>query len=95
MSDILSHTATVFMGLFAIMNPIANTPVFIGLTSDDDQATKKAIAFKSTSLAFLIVMVFCLSGKLIFEVTGLSYYWRSSCPFSWISHAPWKSVTST
>ena len=72
MSDILSHTATVFMGLFAIMNPIANTPVFIGLTSDDDQATKKAIAFKSTSLAFLIVMVFCLSGKLIFEVFGIT-----------------------
>ena len=56
MADILSHMATVFMGLFAIMNPIANTPVFIGLTSDDDPATKKAIAFKSTSLAFLIVL---------------------------------------
>ncbi len=28
-------------GYFAIMNPIANTPVFMGLTEGDDAATKK------------------------------------------------------
>ena len=34
-------------GYFAIMNPIANTPVFISLTQEDDVATKKAVARNS------------------------------------------------
>jgi multiple antibiotic resistance protein len=72
MSDIISHIATVFMGLFAIMNPIANTPVFIGLTAEDDPVAKKTIAFKSTFLAFVIVTAFCLSGKLIFQIFGIT-----------------------
>ena len=32
----LGHALSVFMGFFAIMNPIANTPVFLGLTAGDD-----------------------------------------------------------
>jgi multiple antibiotic resistance protein len=47
MSDILIHIATVFMGFFAIMNPIANVPIFLGLTADDDPQTTKAIAFRA------------------------------------------------
>ena len=43
MKDMILHAATVFMGFFAIMNPIANVPVFLGLTSGDDQPTIKAV----------------------------------------------------
>ena len=32
MNELVLYTGTVFMGFFAIMNPIANTPVFLGLT---------------------------------------------------------------
>ncbi len=31
MSELLTFSLSVFMGFFAIMNPIANTPVFMGL----------------------------------------------------------------
>ena len=57
MESVLLHTATVFMGFFAIMNPIANVPIFLGLTAADDRQTTKAVAFRSLMLAFLIVAV--------------------------------------
>ena len=39
--NILTFSLTVFMGFFAIMNPIANTPVFLGLIVDKDEKERK------------------------------------------------------
>ena len=68
----IGHVASVFMGLFAIMNPVANTPVFLGLTAGDDARTRRAIARKALLLAFVIVVVFCAAGKLIFDLFGIT-----------------------
>ena len=72
MDSLLIHTATVFMGFFAIMNPIANVPIFLGLTADDDQPTTKAVALRSLSLAFLIIVIFAVAGKVIMELFGIT-----------------------
>lgn len=72
MSDLLTHTLTVFMAFFAIMNPIANTPIFIGLTADDDRATRKQVALRSIGLAFVIILCFSVLGKAIFELFGIT-----------------------
>ena len=72
MNSTLVHALTVFMGFFAIMNPIANVPIFLGLTDGDDGRTASAVAFRSLLLAFLIVLFFSVAGKLIFELFGLS-----------------------
>jgi multiple antibiotic resistance protein len=72
MENILLHAATVFMGFFAIMNPIANVPVFLGLTSDDDEQTTAAVALRSLIIAFLIITLFSVAGKIIFELFGLT-----------------------
>ena len=72
MESMLLHTATVFMGFFAIMNPIANVPIFLGLTGDDDQQTTKAVALRSLMLTFLIIAIFSVAGKLIFEMFGIT-----------------------
>ncbi len=40
-SNLVLHTATELMGLFAIMNPIANTSIFIGPTAGDDTAATR------------------------------------------------------
>ena len=66
------HAVTVFMGLFAIMNPIANVPIFLGLTSEDDAQTTAAVALRSLLIAFLIVATFAAAGKVIFEMFGLT-----------------------
>ena len=72
MRDYILHAATVFMGFFAVMNPLANTPIFISLTSDDDRATRQAIARKALLLTFVIIVVFCGAGRFIFELFGIT-----------------------
>jgi len=63
---------TVFMAFFAIMNPIANTPVFLGVTSDLDRAERTQVAFRSVLTAFVIVSVFIVCGRVIFDLFGIS-----------------------
>ena len=63
---------TVFMGFFAIMNPVANTPVFLGLTADDSPEIKRRIAAKALLLTFTLIVVFCLLGRLIFDLFGIT-----------------------
>jgi multiple antibiotic resistance protein len=43
MNLLLEHALTVFMAFFAIMNPIANTAVFAGLTADKDNVEQRKI----------------------------------------------------
>jgi len=64
--------ATVFMGFFAIMNPIANVPIFLSLTVNDDKKTTRAVALRSLILAFVIVAVFSVGGKIIFKLFGIT-----------------------
>ena len=72
MNAFIGHTLSVFMGFFAIMNPIANTPVFIGLTVEDDFETRRKIATKALLVSFVIILVFSAAGKLIFELFGIT-----------------------
>ena len=72
MENIITNSITVFFGFFAIMNPIANTPIFLGLTAEDNAATRKAVALRSLIIAFLLVTFFCILGKLIFKLFGIT-----------------------
>ncbi len=56
MENLFTYTLTVFMGFFAIMNPIANTPIFLGLVDGEDSESKKKIARTASITAFLIVV---------------------------------------
>lgn len=68
----LQHAITVFLGFFAIMNPIANTPVFVGLTEGEDLTTQKKIATKALIISFFIVVAFAVMGKTIFSLFGFT-----------------------
>ena len=72
MHELILFAGTVFMGLFAIMNPIANTPIFMGLTQSNTPAEKRNLAFHSVLYAFIIVGVFCVSGHFIFTLFGIT-----------------------
>lgn len=60
------------MGFFAIMNPIANVPIFLGLTDAFDDRTRKAVALRSVTVAFFVVVVFSVAGKMIFEAFSIT-----------------------
>ena len=70
--NIFTFALTVFTGFFAIMNPIANTPVFLGLVGDRDEKQRKTIAKTSCITAFLIVLFFVILGKYLFELFGIT-----------------------
>ena len=72
MHELVLYAGTVFMGFFAIMNPLANTPVFLGLTDGDDRATRREVAARGLVVAFVIVAVFSVAGKLIFDLFGIT-----------------------
>ena len=72
MGDIVNYSISVFMGFFAIMNPIANTPIFLGLVEGQTKEQKKKIAKTATSIAFVIIVVFALAGKYIFDLFGIT-----------------------
>jgi len=60
------------MGFFAIMNPLANTPVFLGLTSGETPAVQRAIARRALLISFVVVVVFCAAGSLLFKLFGIT-----------------------
>ncbi|HIG72666.1 MAG TPA: NAAT family transporter [Myxococcales bacterium] len=72
MDDSATHFTTVFMAFFAIMNPISNASLFLGLTDDLDSASRRAVAFRAVVLAFIIVALFTVLGRQIFEMFGIT-----------------------
>ncbi len=72
MHELVLFSTTVFMGLFAIMNPVANTSIFIGLTQSNTRQERRIIAFNSLLYAFIIVGAFCVTGHFIFKLFGIT-----------------------
>ena len=72
MDNLIGHSITVFLAFFAVMNPIANAAAFVGLTGGQDKAARKQTALKSVVTAFCIILFFCMLGKTIFELFGIT-----------------------
>ncbi|MBF8150616.1 MarC family protein [Winogradskyella sp. F6397] len=72
MDNLITFSITVFTGFFAITNPISNMTVFLSLTQGDDRKTKQDINKRANIIAFIIVTVFILLGKFIFELFNIS-----------------------
>lgn len=72
MNDIYAQAVTVFLGFFAIMNPIANTAVFAGLVGDKGKAEQVKIAAKALAITFCVILCFSVLGKAIFHLFGIT-----------------------
>ncbi len=70
--DLYLHGITVFMGFFAMLNPIGNLPVFIGMVQDFDDKTQKKVARRAVAAAFVIIAVFTVFGHIIFRLFGIT-----------------------
>jgi len=60
------------MGFFAIMNPLANTAIFVGLTSQENRASQVRIAAQALLTSFAIIATFALVGKTIFHLFDIT-----------------------
>lgn len=63
---------SVFTSLFAIVNPVVNIPIFLDLTTAADNAAKKRVAKMAVITAFIILLVFILIGKPLFDFLGIT-----------------------
>jgi len=72
MTDLYAQIVTVFLGFFAIMNPIANTAAFAGLVGNMSRAEEIKIAAKALIITFVVIAAFALLGKGIFHVFGIT-----------------------
>ncbi len=72
MHELIEHMVTIFLGYFAIMNPIANTGAFIGLTDGMDDKERMTTARRALFISFFIIVAFAVLGKAIFHLFGIS-----------------------
>lgn len=72
MPDLTHHALTAFMAFLAIMNPVANAVIFLGLTADMGVATTRRVAWRAVRTAFFIVLTFSLFGPLVFSLFGIT-----------------------
>ncbi len=68
----VGFTLTVFAGFLAISNPIASTPIFLSITSDETDEMRKTIALRAVLVAFGIIAILCVAGNAIFAVLGIT-----------------------
>ena len=63
-----------FGALFAIMNPLAGLPIFLGMTEDVGSAVQRKIALKMTFYIVVIGVVAALAGTQVLKFFGISIH---------------------
>jgi multiple antibiotic resistance protein len=74
MDEFYTQLVTVFLGFFAIMNPIANTAAFAGLVGDKSKDEQIKVAAKALIITFCVILAFSVLGKAIFHLFGITIY---------------------
>jgi len=72
MHELTAFSLSVFTAFFAIMNPVANTPIFLALVDGKNDAEKRHIAAIAVVTAFAIVVCFTLLGRYVFALFGIT-----------------------
>ncbi|MDI6897440.1 MarC family protein [Methanocella conradii] len=60
------------VGVFVIVNPFGNVPLFISLTQKLTPAERKNAIIKSVIIATAILLVFALIGKMLFDMLNVT-----------------------
>lgn len=58
--------------LFAVINPLGITPIFVAMTEKYDSETRSKIARKGIITGSMILIVFTLLGSIIFQFYGIT-----------------------
>ena len=60
------------VGVFVIVNPFGNVPIFISLTSKLTSEERRNAIIKSMIIATAILLVFALIGKVLFDLLNVT-----------------------
>src|ERR1041385_1684389 len=72
MADVVSFGFLCFTSLFTIINPVSVAPVFVAMTDQYEARARRAAALKACGVALAILVVFAVSGGLIFKAFGIT-----------------------
>ncbi len=74
MEKLIEFTLLSLTSLFTMINPLGIIPVYISLTNKLDNKEAKRTALKAVVTAFIMLTVFALSGKFIFDFFQISVH---------------------
>lgn len=58
--------------VFFVIDPLANVPIFLTITSGDSAAQRKRTALRAAIATWLVLSTFAIAGGLIFKAFGIS-----------------------
>lgn len=64
-SDSVNDPLSTFIVLFAVIDPVGTVPVFLAVTSQHEERSRKSIAVKATLIAAMILLFFISVGELL------------------------------
>ncbi len=71
-SDVINTFLLVYAGLFPIINPIGNAPIFLGLTRRCTDGERNSLAFRVTLNSFFLLLGSLLIGSYVLEFFGIT-----------------------
>lgn len=72
MNELIAFGILSFTSFFTLINPLGVLPIFMTMTSELTQRQRNKTAKKAVVTAFLTVVVFALSGQVLFKLFGIS-----------------------
>lgn len=72
MNESIAFALLCFTSFFSVMNPLGVMPVFMTMTSELDEKHRRKTAERAVLVAFITLMIFALSGQLLFKFFGIS-----------------------
>ncbi|BBE18290.1 MarC family integral membrane protein [Aquipluma nitroreducens] len=72
MNDALSFGLLCFTSFFTLINPLSTMPVFMTMTAGLSEKERTYTARKASIVALITIIIFALSGQLLFKFFGIS-----------------------
>jgi multiple antibiotic resistance protein len=74
MDEFIVGLARAIIGLFVIVDPFGNIPIFMSLTQNMQSKQKRKVFNTAILVGFILLLVFAFTGQEIFMLFGLSIY---------------------
>jgi multiple antibiotic resistance protein len=72
MDKLLEFSILAFTSLFTMVNPLGVIPIYTSLTNGMSNKQAGTIAFKATSTALFVLLIFAFGGNYIFDLFNIS-----------------------
>lgn len=70
--DDLTFAVVALSAVFFVIDPLANIPIFLTITSGDDKVQRRRTARRAAFAAWVLLSTFAVAGGLIFKAFGIS-----------------------